>query len=62
MSATITGIGSYLPSLRITNQDFIAHRFYKDIDQPFEDSNEIIIEKLVQTQFEFLKCPIKKAA
>lgn len=45
MSALISGIGSYLPSLRMTNQDFIAHRFYKEIDQPFEESNEIIIEK-----------------
>ena len=45
MSAKITGIGSYLPALRMANKDFIAHRFYKDIDQPFEDTNEIIIEK-----------------
>ena len=45
MSAKILGVGSCLPSLRMTNQDFIAHRFYKDIDQPFEDSNETIIEK-----------------
>lgn len=45
MSSKIIGVGSCLPSLRMTNQDFIAHRFYKDIDQPFEDSNEVIIEK-----------------
>lgn len=45
MSAKLLGVGSYLPTLRMTNQDFIAHRFYKDIDQPFDDSNEIIIEK-----------------
>jgi 3-oxoacyl-[acyl-carrier-protein] synthase-3 len=45
MPAIIKGLGSYLPTLRITNQDFISHRFYKDIDQPFDDSNEIIIEK-----------------
>jgi len=45
MSAKILGVGSCLPSLRMTNEDFIAHRFYKDIDQPFEDSNETIIEK-----------------
>lgn len=45
MPAVITGLGSYLPTLRMTNQDFISQRFYKDIDQPFEDSNETIIEK-----------------
>lgn len=45
MSSIISGVGSYLPTLRITNQDFIAHRFYKGIDQPFEDSNEVIIQK-----------------
>jgi 3-oxoacyl-[acyl-carrier-protein] synthase-3 len=45
MSSVISGVGSYLPTLRITNQDFIAHRFFKDIDQPFEDSNELIIQK-----------------
>jgi 3-oxoacyl-[acyl-carrier-protein] synthase-3 len=45
MSAQILGVGSCLPTLRRTNQDFISHRFYKGIDQPFEDSNEIIIEK-----------------
>lgn len=45
MSSIISGVGSYLPELRITNQDFIAHRFYKGIDQPFEDSNEVIIQK-----------------
>ena len=45
MSSVISGVGSYLPTLRITNQDFIAHRFFKDIDQPYEDSNELIIQK-----------------
>ena len=45
MSSIIRGVGSFLPTLRITNQDFIAHRFYKGIDQPFEDSNEVIIQK-----------------
>lgn len=45
MGSKIIGVGSCLPSLRMTNNDFIAHRFYKDIDQPFEDSNEVIIEK-----------------
>ena len=45
MSSVIRGVGSYLPTLRITNQDFIAHRFYKEIDIPFEESNEVIIQK-----------------
>ena len=49
MSAQILGVGSCLPTLRMTNQDFIAHRFYKGIDQPFEDSNEIIIEKFKES-------------
>jgi 3-oxoacyl-[acyl-carrier-protein] synthase-3 len=45
MSSVIRGVGSYLPTLRISNQDFIAHRFYKEIDIPFEESNEVIIQK-----------------
>ncbi|MEN9699902.1 MAG: hypothetical protein RLZZ301_1100 [Bacteroidota bacterium] len=45
MSTIISGLGSYLPEIRLRNEDFIAHRFYKGIDIPFEDSNEVIIQK-----------------
>ncbi len=45
MNSVITGIGSYIPTIIKTNNDFIEERFYNDKNEPFETSNEIIIEK-----------------
>jgi 3-oxoacyl-[acyl-carrier-protein] synthase-3 len=45
MNAVITGIGSYIPTVIKTNEDFIKERFYNDKNEPFETSNEVIIEK-----------------
>ncbi len=45
MSSVITGIGSYIPTVIKTNEDFIEERFYNDKNEPFETSNEVIIEK-----------------
>tara|TARA_R110002073_G_scaffold72537_1_gene177659 strand:+ start:692291 stop:693352 length:1062 start_codon:yes stop_codon:yes gene_type:complete len=45
MNAVITGTGSYIPSIIKTNADFNNERFYNDKNEPFEASNEIIIEK-----------------
>ncbi len=45
MNSVITGIGSYIPTVIKTNKDFIKERFYNDKNEPFEASNEVIIEK-----------------
>lgn len=45
MNSVITGTGSYIPTVIKTNKDFIKERFYNDKNEPFEASNEVIIEK-----------------
>jgi len=45
MNSIITGIGSYIPTVIKTNEDFIEERFYNDKNEPFDASNELIIEK-----------------
>ena len=45
MNSVITGTGSYIPTVIKKNSDFINERFYNDKKEPFDTSNEIIIEK-----------------
>jgi len=45
MNSIITGTGSYIPTVIKTNKDFVEERFYNDKNEPFEASNEVIIEK-----------------
>jgi len=45
MNSVITGTGSYIPTVIKKNKDFIEERFYNDKNEPFEASNEVIIEK-----------------
>jgi len=45
MNSVITGIGSYIPSVIKKNSDFLEERFYSDKNEPFESTNEVIIEK-----------------
>ncbi len=45
MNSVITGIGSYIPTIIKTNKDFLEESFYNDKNEPFETSNEVIIEK-----------------
>ena len=45
MNSVITGIGSYIPSVVKKNSDFLEERFYSDKNEPYEATNEVIIEK-----------------
>lgn len=45
MGIHITGVGSYIPSHKERNQDFLAHIFLDDSGNPFGAENSDIIEK-----------------
>ena len=45
LNSVITGTGSYIPKVVKTNADFINERFYNEKNEPFDASNETIIEK-----------------
>ena len=45
MNSVITGIGSYIPSVVKKNSDFLEERFYSDKNEPYDATNEVIIEK-----------------
>lgn len=45
MNSIITGTGSYIPKIIKKNSDFLNEQFYGEQNEPFESSNEIIIEK-----------------
>ena len=45
MGIHITGVGSYIPSHKERNQDFLAHTFLDDSGNPFGAKNGDIIEK-----------------
>ena len=45
MGIHITGVGSYIPSHKEKNQDFLAHTFLDDSGNPFGADNGDIIEK-----------------
>lgn len=41
----ITGTGSYIPTRRIPNRDFLDHSFFDSNGRPYDRSNEEIIQK-----------------
>ena len=45
MNIKITGSGSYIPELKISNTDFSEHHFMNEDGSPFGYSNEIVIGK-----------------
>ncbi len=45
MSVSITGIGSYIPEVRVSNRDFAKHVFLNDDGTPFAVPNEEIVSK-----------------
>lgn len=45
MTVKITGIGSYIPEVSVSNTDFAKHVFLNEDGTPFASSNEIIAEK-----------------
>lgn len=45
MTVKITGIGSYIPELRVTNTDFESHTFLNEDGSLINSTNDIIIEK-----------------
>ena len=45
MGIYITGVGSYIPSHKERNQDFLSHKFLDDSGNPFGTENTDIIEK-----------------
>lgn len=48
MNVKITGSGSYIPSLTITNQDFANHTFLNEDGTVFDSPNEVIAQKFTE--------------
>lgn len=48
MQIKITGSGSYIPTLTVTNQDFANHEFLNDDGSAFDMSNDVIAKKFVE--------------
>ena len=48
MQIKITGSGSYIPSLRVKNEDFSNHEFLNEDGTNFKASNEVIARKFVE--------------
>ncbi|NTU96152.1 MAG: ketoacyl-ACP synthase III, partial [Bacteroidales bacterium] len=44
----ITGTGSYIPTRRIKNEDFLNHEFYENYDKKLEKSNQEVIDKFIE--------------
>ena len=44
----ITGTGSYIPSIRIKNEDFLKNEFYNSSEEKIAKPNEEIITKFQQ--------------
>ena len=45
MNIKITGVGSYIPNVRVVNTDFDKHVFLNDDGTAFSHPNEVVIEK-----------------
>lgn len=45
MNIKITGIGSYIPEIKVKNTDFDKHVFLNEDGSPFSHSNEVVIGK-----------------
>jgi 3-oxoacyl-[acyl-carrier-protein] synthase-3 len=45
MKIKITGVGSYIPDMKVSNSDFAKHMFLNEDGSPFGYPNEVVIEK-----------------
>lgn len=48
MAVKITGVGSYIPEIVRTNDDFLNHKFYTETGKGFDEHPETIIKKFEQ--------------
>ena len=48
MQIKITGSGSYIPTLKVTNQDFANHEFLNDDGSKLNQPNEVIAQKFTE--------------
>jgi 3-oxoacyl-[acyl-carrier-protein] synthase-3 len=48
MNIKITGVGSYIPTERVTNLEFAKHNFLNEDGTPFPYSNEIVAQKFLE--------------
>ena len=48
MQIKITGSGSYIPTIKVTNSDFGQHHFLNEDGSIFNMTNEVIAEKFVE--------------
>ena len=44
----ITGTGSYIPTRRVRNEDFLNHEFYENYDKKLDKSNQEVIDKFIE--------------
>lgn len=44
----ITGTGSYIPTIRVLNEDFLSHEFYDTEGVRLKSSNQEIIDKFLE--------------
>ncbi len=47
-TSAIAGTGSYIPSRRIENKDFLANDFYDSSGKKLDKSNQEIIDKFLE--------------
>lgn len=45
MKIKISGVGSYIPEIKVSNSDFVKHEFLNEDGSPFGYPNEVVIEK-----------------
>jgi 3-oxoacyl-[acyl-carrier-protein] synthase III len=48
MNIKITGVGSYIPTEKVTNLEFAKHNFLNEDGTPFPYSNEIVAQKFLE--------------
>jgi 3-oxoacyl-[acyl-carrier-protein] synthase-3 len=46
LNTVITGIGSYIPPVEVTNEDFLHHEFYSEDGQPITAPTSEVVNKL----------------
>lgn len=46
--SVITGTGSYIPSTKVTNADFLSRKFFESTGEPISRPNEVVISKFQQ--------------
>ena len=48
INSVITGTGSYIPKLRVKNEDFLSKEFFDSSGQRLEKTNQEVIEKFLE--------------